>query len=409
MKSILRIMTAIVLIASIQMVGFAQSLIGYSVTDNNNDVTNRPQQFYSINVGSGATTYLGDLVQDRNGDGIIDQSVQLIGGEKVNREYEGLASIGSVIYGISEFAGLDLTGNNCGATEDPISGLSSDLRIFRVGPIQTTPSGLNPNPAPVPLVAANANGINSILGPQIGQTCINQSDGGTEAALGYSQIDGFLYSISSEDTRLRDAGTGLMPIRSNLYRVSPTNGLATFVAAIENANLAAIDPEGNPTFGDPRPYLDGLTILPGGQAFATAFRFSTRVPADADPLADDAGGLYQINLVTGVATFCRFLVPAPLGVDSGLAHRSGTLFLLNERGIIYSSNAVCAGGSAFTVGTTMGTTTADVNFGAGGGAATKRIAGCRGAAATAFEAGIPATAGACRDFEGFDIPQPALR
>ncbi len=397
-------MTAIVLIASIQMVGFAQgSNIGYSAVDNNNDATNRPQQFYSINVINGATTYLGDLVQDRNGDGVIDQSVQLVGGEKVNREYEGMASIGSVIYGISEFAGLNLVGNNCGATEDPISGLSSDLRTFRIGPIQTTPSAANSNPAPVPLVPANANGINSILGPQIGQTCINDTDGGTEAALGYSQIDGFLYSISSEDQRLLPA------VRSNLYRISPTTGLASFVAPIENANLISTDPIGNPTFGDPRPYLDGLTILPGGQAFATAFRFSASNPVNADPLADDAGGLYQLNLATGVATFCRFLVPAPLGVDSGLAHRGGTLFLLNERGIIYSSNAVCAGGTPFTVGLTMGTTTAATNFGAGGGAATKRIAGCRGASAIAFEDGIAATAGACRDFEGFDIPQPALR
>lgn len=400
MKNILRVLTAIVLTATIQTAGFAQgSTIGYSIVDNNHKTSGRPQQLYGINVINGETTYIGDLVIDRNGDGVIDLSY--FGPETINREYEGIASIGSVLYGVSEI--LDLSGQqfDCNVGDDPISGLSSDLRTFRVGPVQTTPSALNSNPAPVPLVAGNANGINTVVGPQIGQTCI--APGYTEAALGYNQIDGFLYSIASEDT------ISLPAVRSNLYRISPSTGLATFVAAIENANLVSTDAAGNPTFGDPRPYLDGLTILPNGQAFASAFRFSTRNPSNPDTTADDAGGLYEIELGTGVATFCRFLVPAPVAVDTGLAHRGGVLYLLNERGIIYSSNTVCAGGTPFTVGTTMGTTTANTAFGAGGGAFTKRIAGCRGAAPIQFEDGIPATAAACRDFEGFDIPQPGLR
>ncbi len=398
MRSMRTTCIAILVMVSLQVTAIAQSTTGYSIVDNNQDNTQRPQQLYSINVVNGTTNYMGDLVIDRNGDGVIDPIAQP--NERIIREYEGLASIDGVLYGIAEFAGLDLVGVDCNSGVDPISGLSSDLRTFRSGPIQTPPSAATPFPAPIPLVAGNANGISSVVGPQIGQTCINSSDGGTEAALGYNQIDGFLYSISSEDTRTPAGQLPPFPVRSNLYRISPTTGLATFIAAVENANLTANDPAGHPQFGDPRPYIDGLTILPNGTAFGTEMRFDNRVPQDPDPNADDNGGLYQINLSTGVATFCRFLVPTDLNVDTGLAHRLTQLFLLNERGVIYSSNTVCAGGTAFTVGTPMS--------GPAAGTADS-ILGCRGGDPALGEFLTTPANQACRDFEGFDIPQPGLR
>ena len=364
----------------IAMLSLGSAIFGqnfaYSVSDNNQDASSRRQQFYRINVSNGETTYLGDMVSST--------------GQRIIREYEGIASIGSTLYGIAEFAGATGGGVDCNLGDDPITGLSSDLRVLRVGPVQTVPDPANPTPAPV----AGPNGLNTVLGPQIGETCINLADGGTEAGSGYNVLDGFIYHISSDDNF---PATG---IRSRLYRVSPSTGVATFIANVTNPGFVL----GQPT-GDQFPYLDGFTVFPSGVAYASEARFSID-PNAADPDNRDAGGLYLINLTNGNASLVKHLFPTDLNIDTGLASRgSNSLFILNERGIVYQTTT--ASGTAVSSGTAMRTTGA--TSGAGGGAAGLRIAGCRGAVTTTpeFEPAAPSVGG-CRDFEGFDIPVPAF-
>lgn len=401
MKNFVKVLACIVAIIGLQSVASAQNF-AYSITDNNQDASGRFQQLYRINVTNGETTYIGDL------------RVGAAGTTRIIREYEGLASIGGVVYGISEYAGLTSSGVDCNTGDDPVTGLSSDLRTFRnFLPVKTQAGGVTPQtvpdpgtPTPAP-VQSLVNGINNVVGPQIGETCINgpnatiNPDGGTEAGTGYNALDGNIYTISSDDNF---AATG---IRSRLYRVSPTSGLATFVANITNPDFLA---DG----GDEFPYLDGMSIFPSGVAFASEARFSID-PNAADPDNRDAGGLYIIELTNGDADFCKYLFPTDLNVDTGLAHRgSNQLFVLNERGIVYQTTTACIGnpsfptGSPVSPGTAMRTTGA--TSGAGGGAAGLRIAGCRGAVTTTpeFEPAGPSVGG-CRDFEGFDIPVPSFK
>ena len=374
MKNTFKIFTTLLTFLSMASMIMGQN-IAYSITDNNQDASGRRQQMYQINVGTGETTYMGDMVSSS--------------GQRIIREYEGIASIGGSLYGVAEYAGLTGGGVDCNTGDDPVTGLSSDLRVLRRGPIQTVPTAANPTPA----LVAGVNGLNTVLGPQVGETCINAADGGTEAGMGYNPLDGFLYSISSDDLF---PATG---VRSRLYRISPSTGLATFVANITNADFAT---DG----GDEFPYLDGMTIFPTGEAYGTEARFSID-PNAADADNRDAGGLYRINLGTGDTDFIKYLFPTDLNIDTGLASRgTNTLFILNERGIIYQTTT--AANTAVSAGTAMRTTGA--TSGAGGGAAGLRIAGCRGAvvANPEFEEGIAPSVGGCRDFEGFDIPNPAF-
>src|SRR5262249_14880714 len=162
--------------------------------------------------------------------------------------------------GVSEFAGLGGTGTNCNTGDDPWTGLSSDVRQFRVFPAgdahPTTPSGAQQTvptaAAPNPPQVALPHGQNTNAGPQIGATCINNDDGGTEAGSGYNQQDGFIWSISSDDN-FQPTG-----VRSRLYRISPTTGLAQRMCTIGNVDFQA---DG----GDEFPYLDGMTIFSTGQ------------------------------------------------------------------------------------------------------------------------------------------------
>src|SRR5262245_64458636 len=87
---------ALVVILSLQSIGFAQTF-GYSATDNDQDATGRPQQFYKINIITGETSYLGDLLVDRNNDGAYNESTAAGAGERVQREYEGIATIAGVL------------------------------------------------------------------------------------------------------------------------------------------------------------------------------------------------------------------------------------------------------------------------------------------------------------------------
>ena len=136
-----------------------------------------------------------------------------------------MASTGFVLMGVAEFD-TEL----CNTGSDPVTGLSSDVRIF-------TPTG---------------------VGNQVGETCI---DFGGEAAAAYNPQDGWIYSIASDD---------LLPAyapRSRLYRISPTTGLRN--ACCTGITLSASSPAG----GEANPYFDGLAILPSGFAYGSENRF----------------------------------------------------------------------------------------------------------------------------------------
>jgi len=430
-----RALLAIAVIVSLQSLVFGQTN-GYSGTDNDQDVTNRPQQFYKINIVTGETKYLGDYLVDRNNDNAFNELLTPGTGERVQREYEGMASIDGVLYAVPEFANLQGVGQLCNTGQDPITGLSVDLRTFRYnGPQQTVPTSVNRLPAPVELKdAGGADMLNTgtggqastVIGPQIGETCIAF---GTESALGYNAQDGYLYSIASDDL------IPLPNVRSRIYKIDPTTGLAVTSHDVVNPcflpnsvtpsglvcnNLAAQDDR-----GDPQPYIDGMTILPNGTAFGTEVRFDVDANA-ADADSCDAAGLYRIylangntgaasgnncpnNLAVGMGTAClvKHLLPATLTRDTGLANQAnGTLYMINERGIIYRFTGVqsCDVVTLNTLHTTGATE------GAGGGAAGQRIEGCRGHVNTTseFELGADLSIGGCSDFEAFDVPLKTL-
>ena len=411
-KLLTALLCAFAIFSQFTLMASAQT-IGYSATDNDQDATGRLQQFYKININTGETNYLGELAVDRNNDNAYNELLTPGTGERIQREYEGFASIDAVLYGVPEFANLQQVGQLCNTGQDPITGLSVDLRVFRYnGPQQTVPTSANRLPAPIELKdvgGADLANSGSVVGPQIGETCIQF---GTESALGYNKIDGYLYSIASDDL------IALPAIRSRIYRIDPTTGLAVASADITNPGFV----QGQPN-GDFNPYLDGLTILPNGAAYGSELRFDVD-PNAADADTRDGGGLYRVFLATGtnpggnqcgngiavaLGTAClvKYLLPASLARDTGLANQAnGTLYLLNERGIIYRTTVSQT--SAVTQLATMHTTGA--TEGAGGGAAGQRIEGCRGAVAATseFEIGADLSLGGCRDFEGFDIPLLSL-
>lgn len=413
MKNLVKSLLSVSLIVSLNMVTWAQ--IGYSITDNDQDVTGFEQQLYRINAANGQTTYLGDLVVDRNGDGVINETTGSALGERMQREYEGLASIGGVLYGVPEFADLSGVGVVCNTGQDPIAGVSVDLRTFRytAASRQTVPTPGNRLPAPVPFpyVAGTTNTdtnkltVNSVVGPQIGEVCIAF---GTESALGYNAQDGYLYSIASNDLIL------LPNVRSQLNRIDPTNGRVVAVFDITNPNCA-VGCTVTSTSGDPLPYLDGMTILPNGTAYGSEVRFSVDPNAgDADNL--DAGGLYQIDLTNGQATLVKHLLPTTLGRDTGLANNAAgnTLYILNERGLIYQTTAsptspVLGNDPTGALSPVRAMFTNGATSGARGGATPafpsgRSIEGCRGVqGADEFDQVSP-VAQSCGDFEGFDIP-----
>lgn len=263
MKIFYKISLCIALMISMQTLVSAQ--IAYSVTDNNRDATGLAQQYYSIDLATGQ----GTLIQT------LDNGA---GTPTIRREYEGLASTGSVLFGVSEFD-TEL----CNTGSDPITGLSSDVRLF------------------------TKNGV----GPQIGETCI---DFGGEAGSAYNPQDGYIYSIASDDELPANAP------RSRLYRISPTTGLATLVSEV---TLTANSPAG----GEENPYLDGLAILPNGTAYASEARFGASSTGNR-------GTLYRIFLSgpnAGKASFIKRLLAAPDGEDTGLASLpNGQLVLLLE-------------------------------------------------------------------------------
>lgn len=342
MRHLLNAILSIVAIVSFQATMFGQ--IAYSITDNNRDVLGLEQQYYQFDLSTGQGTLLSNLVVD---------------GEMIRREYEGLASIGSVLYGVAEFD-TEL----CNTGSDPVTGLASDVRIFRT-------AGAYPLD----------NGIESPIGPQIGETCF--PSGFTETAAAYNPTDGWIYAIASDDQLPSNAP------RSRLFRISPTTGLATQVGSGATANgiIKTTDSLG----GDENPYFDGLAILPDGRIYASENRFNNTGTAH--------GAIYQLFATgpnAGRARFITNTLPTDVNRDTGLANVGNLLYLLLEDGRVYTISDLIPSepGTAKAV---------PMVFPAGNPAGSNTLS-APGCLRVTVE-GEPF----CGDFEGFDIPTVSIR
>lgn len=342
MRSLFKALLCVAVIVTVQASAWGQ--IAYSITDNNRDVLQLDQQYYQFDLATGAGTLIGPLT---------------INGQTVRREYEGLASIGSVLYGVTEFD-TEL----CNTGSDPITGLSADLRTFRT-------AGTYPI----------ANGIANPIGPQIGETCFPA--GFTESAAAYNPTDGWIYAIAADDTLPASAP------RSRLFRVSPTTGLATQIGS--GATAAGLIKTADSLGGDENPYFDGLAILPDGRIFATENRFNNNGTAH--------GGLYQLFATgpnAGRARWITNTLPTDVNRDTGLANVGNTLYLLLEDARVY----VITDLTPSAPGTAKAT---PLVFPQGNPAGSNTLStpGC-------LRTTIPGNS-FCGDFEGFDIPVISVR
>lgn len=338
MKNLKKVLVCLVAIISLQMVTLAQSTTGYTIADNNtDDPPFNEQQYYSFDINTG----VGTLIAGLGGQGAPEGT----GG--IKREYEGLASIGSVLYGVSQ----PLAGTACNTGNDPILGLNSDVRLFRVN-------------GTYPL----ANGVQNAIGPQVGETC---ADFGEESAAAYNPVDGFIWAVFSDD---------LLPAtapRSRLYRISPTTGLATQIGPAGGMT------EVNPALpGDDFPYMDGLAILPNGQAYGVDARFTNNPVQDPDNTngAFDNGGLYRVFLTgvnAGRATWVKYLFRTDLNRDTGAANIGLRVYVLAENGNIFNTLTDASSPTLGPVALTLPNCLGNGSF--------------------------------CGDLEGFDIPQPGVR
>jgi len=338
MKNFRRMFLCIVVLISMQ--SFVTAQIGYSISDNNRDATSLQQQYYQFDLSTGQGTLLSNLT---------------LNGQTIRREYEGLAGVGGVLFGVAEFD-TEL----CNTGSDPITGLAADLRIFRKG--DTYPL---------------ANGISGPIGPQIGELCTPA--GFTEAAAGYNPIDGFIYAIAADDQLPASAP------RSRVYRVSPTTGLSTQIGDPAGITLTA------GSGGDQNPYFDGFTILPDGRAYGSEARFTNNPTPSTDPNVADNGGLYRIFLSgpnAGRATFTKYLLATDINLDTGLANNGFTIYLLLENGRVFTTTAESP----------VTTPVVPAVFSAGNPAGSNTLStpGCLRP--------IQFPGQFCGDFEGFDIP-----
>jgi len=314
--------------------------IGYSITDNNRDTTNLQQQYYQFDLSTGQGTLISNLT---------------LNGQTIRREYEGLAGIGSTLFGVAEFD-TEL----CNTGSDPITGLAADLRLFRA-------NGNYPLP----------NGLQNAIGPQIGELCFPA--GFTESAAAYNPIDGFIYGIAADDT---------LPVsapRSRIFRISPTTGLATQIG--DAAGITLTTGSG----GDQNTYFDGLAILPDGRAYGTEARFTNNATQSTDANVADNGGMYRIFLTgpnAGRATFVKYLFPTDVNRDTGAANLGNTIYVLLEDARVWTTTAE------------PGTPVTPAVFTASGGTNTLVTPGCLRP--------ITFPGQFCGDFEGFDIPNNGL-
>ena len=338
MKDLFKIILCIVAIVSMQSTVSAQ--IGYSITDNNRDTTNLQQQYYQFDLSTGQGTLISNLT---------------LNGQTIRREYEGLAGIGSTLFGVAEFD-TEL----CNTGSDPITGLAADLRLFRA-------NGNYPLP----------NGLQNAIGPQIGELCFPA--GFTESAAAYNPIDGFIYGIAADDT---------LPVsapRSRIFRISPTTGLATQIG--DAAGITLTTGSG----GDQNTYFDGLAILPDGRAYGTEARFTNNATQSTDANVADNGGMYRIFLTgpnAGRATFVKYLFPTDVNRDTGAANLGNTIYVLLEDARVWTTTAE------------PGTPVTPAVFTASGGTNTLVTPGCLRP--------ITFPGQFCGDFEGFDIPNNGL-
>ncbi len=338
MKTFRQIFLCVAVLISMQ--SFVTAQIGYSITDNNRDTTNLQQQYYQFDLSTGQGTLISDLT---------------LNGQTIRREYEGLAGVGGVLYGVAEFD-TEL----CNTGSDPITGLAADLRIFRAA-------------GNYPL----ANGVAGPIGPQVGELCT--PSGFTEAAAAYNPIDGFIYAIAADDTLPASAP------RSRIYRVSPTTGLSTQIGDAGGITLTT------GSGGDQNPYFDGFAILPDGRAYGSEARFSNNPTQSTDPNVADNAGLYRIFLTgpnAGRATFTKYLLATDANRDTGLANNGFTIYLLLEDGRVYTTTA--------EAGIATVATPAVFSAGNPAGSNTLSTPGCL--RPIAFPGQF------CGDFEGFDIP-----
>lgn len=343
MRNIFKIMMCAVVMIALHSASYAQ--IAYSITDNNRDVLLLDQQYYKFDLSTGAGTLIGTLTLD---------------GQVIRREYEGLASIGSTLYGVAEFD-TEL----CNTGSDPVTGLASDIRTFR------TDSGTYPLP----------NGVAAPIGPQIGETCF--PSGFTETAAAYNPVDGFIYAIASDDTLPASAP------RSRLFQVSPSTGLAVQVGtgAAANGLIKTADSLG----GDENPYFDGLAILPDGRIYASENRFNNAGAAH--------GAIYQLFATgpnAGRARFITNTLPTDVNRDTGLANVGNVLYLLLEDARVYTITDLTPSAPGTAKATPM-------VFSQGNPAGSNVLStpGC-------LRTTIPGNT-FCGDFEGFDIPSLPLR
>ncbi len=356
MKYTLRALFCLTMIIAVQSQVFGQ--IAYSISDNNRDVTGLQQQYYAFDLSTGAGTLISDLT---------------LNGQTIRREYEGLASIGSTLYGVAEFD-TEL----CNSGSDPITGLAADLRTFRT-------------PGSYPL----ANGLVNAVGPQIGELCT--PSGFTEAAAAYNPVDGWIYAIAADDTLPNTAP------RSRLYRVSPTTGLATQVgtgaAAAGIIKTATCTGPNTPSLcsagGDENPYFDGLAITADGRIYASEARFN-------NSSATTNGGLFRLfatGAQAGRGQFVSNLLATDVNRDTGLANIGNTLYLLLEDGRVYSIGNLTP--QAFGAAPEARGTALVFSAGNPAGSNTLSTPGC--ARPIAFPGQF------CGDLEGFDIPSLPIR
>lgn len=199
MKTLLRALVCAAVLASLPSIASAQ--FGYTVSDRDNLA---PQELLRFDVNSCGVEQLGPI--------------------NTNAEQEGLFSVGSMLFGYSEF--------------DPaLPNLEERIPATRLlPPPEDQPLGPNPN-RPV---------------------CTNPAGAfGTESAAAYNPTDGFIYVANSDDTL--PAGQ----IRTRFFRAKP--GGCAFQAC-----------------GTSTQYIDGLAINAQGQGFASdlritdsAYRFNT--------------------------------------------------------------------------------------------------------------------------------------
>lgn len=332
MKNFLKALACIVALVALQSGASAQT--AYSITDNNRDVLLLDQQYYSFDLSTGQGTLLGPLTRN---------------GQVIRREYEGLASVGSVLYGTTEFD-TEL----CNSGSDPVTGLSADLRTFRIS--------ASPNGQP-------------LIGAQVGEMCIPA--GFTEGAAAYNPNDGWIYYIASDDTLPATAP------RSTFWRVSPGSGNATQIGT----GVTLVAGSG----GDANPYIDGLAILPDGRIFGTEARF-TNTSAGAN------GGLYQLFATganAGRARGIGNLLPTDVNRDTGLANAGNVLYLLLEDARVYTISDL-----SINFGTPKAVA-AVFPLGNPAGSNTLSTPGC-------LRVTVPGNT-FCGDFEGFDIPNVPIR